>query len=144
MQPVQDVVLPFPWVRAFGDRAFVSGHGPRAPDGSLASPPGPVGTDLTEDQGYHAARLTGLAILASLRQVLGDLDRIEAWLRVFGMVNTGARFNRFPMVINGFSDLILKVFGPDMGAHARSAVGIAGLPFDIPGEIEAEVAIRDP
>ena len=68
--------------------------------------------------------------------------RIEAWLRVFGMVNTGARFNRFPMVINGFSDLILKVFGPDMGAHARSAVGMAGLPFDIPGEIEAEVAIR--
>ncbi len=86
--------------------------------------------------------MTGLAILGSLRQALGDLDRIEAWLRVFGMVNTGVGFNRFPMVINGFSDLILKVFGPDMGAHSRSAVGMAGLPFDIPVEIEAEVAIR--
>ena len=96
MQPVQDVVLPFPWVRAFGDRALVSGHGPRAPDGSLASPPGPVGTDLTEDQGYHAARLTGLAILASLRQVLGDLDRIEAWLRVFGMVTPAPGSTGFP------------------------------------------------
>jgi enamine deaminase RidA (YjgF/YER057c/UK114 family) len=126
----------------FGDRAFGSGHGPRAPDGSLARPLGRVGTDLTEDQGYEAARLTGLAILASLRQALGDLDRIEAWLRVFGMVNTGPGFNRFPMVINGFSDLILKVFGPDIGAHSRSAIGMAGLPFDIPVEIEAEVAIR--
>jgi enamine deaminase RidA (YjgF/YER057c/UK114 family) len=140
--PLPDVVLPFPWVRMLGDRAFVSGHGPRAPDGSLARPLGRVGTDLTEDQGYEAARLTGLAILGSLRQALGDLDRIEAWLRVFGMVNTGAGFNRFPMVINGFSDLILETFGPDVGAHSRSAVGVAGLPFDIPVEIEAEVAIR--
>jgi enamine deaminase RidA (YjgF/YER057c/UK114 family) len=64
-------------------------------------------------------------------------------LRVFGMVNTTPGFNRFPAVINGFSDLILAVFGPDAGAHARSAVGLAGLPFDIPVEIEAEVAIRD-
>jgi hypothetical protein len=142
MQPLPDVVLPFPWVRVFGDRGFVSGHGPRAPDGSLARPLGRVGTDLTEDQGYEAARLTGLAILASLRQALGDLDRIEAWLRVVGMVNTSGRFNRFPMIINGFSDLILDVFGPDVGAHSRSAVGMAGLPLDIPVEIEAEVAIR--
>jgi hypothetical protein len=108
----------------------------------LARPLGRVGTDLTEDQGYEAARLTGLAILASLRQALGDLDRIEAWLRVVGMVNTSGRFNRFPMIINGFSDLILDVFGPDVGAHSRSAVGMAGLPLDIPVEIEAEVAIR--
>jgi len=144
MQPPQGVVLPFPWVRVFGDRAFVSGHGPTAPDGSLAKPLGKVGTDLTEDQGYAAARLTGLAILASLKQALGDLDRVGAWLRVFGMVNAGAGFNRFLLVINGFSDLILEVFGPDAGAHARSAVGMAGLPFDIPVEIEAEVVIRDP
>ena len=105
-------------------------------------PLGKVGTDLTPEQGYAAARLTALAILSSLKEKLGDLDRIEGWLRVFGMVNAGPGFNRFPAVINGFSDLILEVFGPDIGAHARSAVGMAGLPFDIPVEIEAEVAIR--
>ncbi len=141
--PPPGVVLPFPWVRVFGKRAFVSGHGPVTADGVLAKPLGKVGSDLTQEQGYAAARLTGLAILASLRQALGDLDRIEAWLRVFGMVNAGVGFNRFPAVINGFSDLIREVFGPEVGAHARSAVGMAGLPFDIPVEIEAEVAIRD-
>ena len=125
-----------------GNRAFVSGHGPLGPDGALAKPLGKVGADLTPEQAYTAARLTGLAILSSLRHALGDLDRIEAWLRVFGMVNAAPGFNRFPAVINGFSDLILEVFGPDAGAHARSAVGMAGLPFDIPVEIEAEVAIR--
>ncbi len=142
MRMPQGAVLPFPWVRTFGNRAFVSGHAPLAADGSLAKPLGKVGTDLTLEQGYEAARLTGLAILASLKHALGDLDRIEAWLRVFGMVNTGGGFNRFPAVINGFTDLMLEVFGPDAGAHARSAVGLAGLPFDIPVEIEAEVAIR--
>jgi enamine deaminase RidA (YjgF/YER057c/UK114 family) len=142
MQPPPGIVLPFPWVRVFGNRAFVSGHGPVAADGSLAKPIGKVGTDLTQEQAYTAARLTGLAILSSLQQALGDLDRIEAWLRVFGMVNAGAGFNRFPAVINGFSDLFLEVFGADVGAHARSAVGMAGLPFGIPVEIEAEVAIR--
>ncbi len=142
MQVPSGVVLPFPWVRVHGSRAFVSGHGPLAADGSLAKPLGKVGAELTQAQGYDAARLTGLAILASLKQALGDLDRIEAWLRVFGMVNAGPGFNRFPAVINGFSELIQEVFGADVGAHARSAVGMAGLPFDIPVEIEAEVAIR--
>jgi enamine deaminase RidA (YjgF/YER057c/UK114 family) len=142
LQAPPGVVLPFPWVRVVGNRAFVSGHGPLAPDGSLAKPLGKVGTDLTQEQANAAARLTGLAILSSLQHSLGDLDRIEAWLRVFGMVNAAPGFNRFPAVINGFSDLILEVFGPDTGAHARSAVGMAGLPFDIPVEIEAEVAIR--
>ena len=141
LQPPPGLVLPFPWVRVVGNRAFVSGHAPVGPEGSLAKPLGKVGAELTQDQGYIAARLTALAILASLQQALGDLDRIVAWLRVFGMVNATPGFNRFPAVINGFSDLILEVFGPDVGAHARSAVGMAGLPFDIPVEIEAEVAI---
>ena len=142
MRSPPGVVLPFPWVRVFGNRAFVSGHGPVAADGSLAKPLGKVGTDLTQEQAYTAARLTGLAILSSLQQALGNLDRIEAWLRVLGMVNAAPGFNRFPSVINGFSDLILEVFGSGAGAHARSAVGMAGLPFDIPVEIEAEVALR--
>ena len=136
-----NVVLNFPWVRLHGNRAFISGHGALAPDGSLAEPLGKVGEDLTPEQGYQSARLTGLAILASLKAVLGDLDRVEAWLRVFGMVNAGKGFNRFPLVINGFSDLIAELYGPERGGHARSAVGMAGLPFDLPVEIEAEVAI---
>jgi enamine deaminase RidA (YjgF/YER057c/UK114 family) len=136
------VVLGFPWVRVHGDRAFVSGHGALAPDGAIALPLGKVGQELTLEQGYHAARLTGLAILASLKAELGDLDRVTAWLRVFGMVNAGPGFNRFPLVINGFTDLITGLYGEERGRHARSAVGMAGLPFDLAVEIEAEVAIR--
>jgi enamine deaminase RidA (YjgF/YER057c/UK114 family) len=138
-----DVVLSFPWVRIHGDRAFVSGHGALAADGSLAQPLGNVGEELTLEQGYQSARLTGLAILASLKAELGDLDRVAAWLRVFGMVNCAADFNRMPLVINGFTDLIVSLYGAERGAHARSAVGMASLPFDLPVEIEAEVAIRD-
>jgi enamine deaminase RidA (YjgF/YER057c/UK114 family) len=134
--------LSFPWVRVHGDRAFVSGHGPLAADGSLGQPLGKVGRDLTLDEGYAAAKLTGLAILASLKSTLGDLDRVAAWLRVFGMVNSAPGFNRMPLVINGFTDLIVSLYGAERGGHARSAVGMASLPFDMPVEIEAEVAIR--
>ena len=111
MRPPPGVKLAFPWVRVFGDRAFVSGHGPLLPDGSLAGPFGKVGADVTPEQAYEAARLTGLAMLASLRSALGDLDRVTAWLRVFGMVNTAPGFTNTPSVINGFSDLIVAVWG---------------------------------
>lgn len=141
-QPPPGVVLPFPWVRVVGARALISGHGPTNPDGTLAQPLGKVGRDVTPEQAYHAARLTGLAILSSLRRELGDLDRIAAWTRVFGMVNAAPGFTRMPAVINGFSDLIIEVFGPEVGPHARSAVGLAELPFDIPIEIEGEVELR--
>lgn len=133
------VVLPFPWVRLVGRRALVSGHGPIASDGGFAVPLGKVGRELSVEQGYEAARLTALGILASLQRTLGNLDRVTAWTRVFGMVNAAPGFNRMPAVINGFSDLILDLYGPEIGAHARSAVGLAELPFDIPVEIEAEV-----
>jgi enamine deaminase RidA (YjgF/YER057c/UK114 family) len=136
------VALPFPWVRVHGDRAYVSGHGPLEADGSLAQPLGKVGADVTEEQAYRAAGKTALAVLASLRREIGDLDRITAWLRVFGMVGTAPGFTRTPAVVNGFSDLILRLWGDPAGRHARSAVGQAALPFDIPVEIEAEVAIR--
>ncbi len=134
-------VLPFPWVRVVGSRVLISGHGPTNADGTLALPLGKVGAELTPEQGYAAARKAGLAILGSLKRELGDLDRIAAWVRVFGMVNSAPGFNRQPAVINGFSDLIIELFGPDQGAHARSAVGMAELPFDIPVEIEGEVLI---
>jgi len=134
------VTLPFPWVRVYGNRAFVSGHGPLNADGSLAEPRGRVGGQVSAGQAYTAARLTGLAVLSSLRRELGDLDRVTAWLRVFGMVNTAPGFTATPGVINGFSDLVLHLWGT-AGTHARSAVGVAQLPFDIPVEIEGEVAI---
>ena len=141
-RPPPGVVLPFAWVRVFGDRAFVSGHGPVNADGSLAGPFGKVGREVTPEQAYASSRLVALAILASLERELGDLDRIAAWGRVFGMVNSAPGFNRQPAVINGFSDLVLDVFGPERGQHARSAVGMSELPFDIPVEIEAEVFVR--
>ena len=131
--------LPHAFDRIVGRRAVVSGHGPLNADGSLAEPLGKVGSDLTLEQGYAAAKLTALAILASLQRALGDLDRVTAWVRVFGMVNAAPGFMRMPEVINGFSTLILELYGPEAGAHARSAVGMAELPFNIPVEIEAEV-----
>ena len=137
------IVLPFPWVRVVGHRALISGHGPTQVDGSLAQPLGKVGAQVTLDQAYQAARLTGLAILGSLKRELGSLERIACWTRVFGMVNSAPGFNRQPAVINGFSDLILSIFGPHRGAHARSAVGLAELPFDIPVEIEGEVELLE-
>jgi enamine deaminase RidA (YjgF/YER057c/UK114 family) len=142
MQAPPGLVLPFQFVRVMGGRAFISGHGPLLPDGSLAPPLGKVGAALTVEQGYAAARLTGLAILGSLRRTLGSLDRVVAWGRVFGMVNSAPGFHRQPAVINGFSDLILELYGPERGAHARSAIGMAELPFDIPVEIEGEVEIE--
>lgn len=141
LTPPPGVVLPFEFVRIVGDRVLVSGHGPQHADGSLAQPLGKLGRELTVEQGYAAARLTALSVLGSLQRALGDLDRITAWPRVFGMVNCAPGFNRQPAVINGFSDLILELYGPGIGAHARSAVGMAELPFDIPVEIEAEVML---
>ncbi len=136
------MVLPFPWVRITGRRALISGHGPTNQDGSLAQPLGKVGSDVSQEQALDAARLAGLAILGSLQRELGTLDRISHWVRIFGMVNSAPGFNQQPAVINGFSSLILEVFGPDVGSHARSAVGLAELPFNIPVEIEGEVEIH--
>ena len=139
--PPAGVILPFEFVRIIGSRALISGHAPQNPDGSLARPLGKLGTDLSIEQGYRAAHLTALSILGSLKRAIGDLDRVRAWTRVFGMVNSALGFNMQPSVINGFSDLILKLYGPEKGAHSRSAVGLAELPFGIPVEIEGEVEL---
>ena len=136
------VVLPFQFVRVIGTRAIIAGHGPQDADGSIGRPLGKVGRELTVEQAHAAAQRTALAILGSLQRALGDLDRIVAWGRVFGMVNSAPGFNQQPTVINGFSNLIIDVFGAEAGAHARSAVGMAELPFDLPVEIEAELEIE--
>lgn len=143
-EPVQlppNLQLPFSWVRVRGDRAFVSGHIALNADGSVYDVTGKVGDEVSVEQGYEAARLTGLSMLSSLKRELGSLDRVSAWLRVFGMINTAPGFVQTPLVINGFSDLVLDVFGADRGDHCRSAIGVAALPFNTPVEIEAEVEI---
>jgi enamine deaminase RidA (YjgF/YER057c/UK114 family) len=136
--PPPDMKLPFDWVRVSGNYAYVSGHGPL--DGSDVLVIGKVGSDVTPERGYEAARLTGLAILSSLREALGDLDRITGWAKALGLVNCAPGFNGTPGVINGFSDLVFEVWG-DRGRHARSAIGAAELPFDMSVEIEAIVEI---
>jgi len=140
VMPPPGVRLPFRPVRVVGERALVSGHGPQNPDGSVAGPFGRVGAEVTLEEANLAARGAALSILGSLRREIGDLDRVVAWVRVFGMVRSAPGFDRQPAVINGFSDLILDLYG-DAGAHARSAVGMAELPFGMPVEIEAEVLI---
>ena len=131
--------LPFASVRIHGKRAIISGHGPLDASGRLTGPFGKVGGAVSIDQAYASARLTLAAMLADLRLALGNLDRVSARLRVFGMVNAAPGFTEMPRVINGASDLILEVFGAAIGSHARSAIGVAELPWNIPVEIEAEV-----
>jgi enamine deaminase RidA (YjgF/YER057c/UK114 family) len=132
------VEFKFDLVKVVGGVAYVSGHGPF--DGSTALMQGKVGSDLTQEQGYEAARLTGLSILAGLRQELGELDRVSGWIKILGLVNCAPGFNATSAVINGFSELILELWG-EAGGHARSAIGVAELPFDFPVEVEAIVEI---
>ena len=126
------------YVRAVkvGSLLFVSGHGPAAaPDGKSYA--GKVGRDLTLEQGRAAARLVGLNVLASVRSTLGSLDRVARVVKVLGMVNATEDFTQQPQVVNGFSDLMVELFGEERGKGARSAVGMGSLPNNIPVEVEA-------
>lgn len=123
-----------------GDLVFLAGHGPLEPDGGYVT--GKVGRDLTLEQGREAARLTAIALLASLKQEIGDLDRVRRIVRVFGMVNADPSFTQHPQVINGASDLLVEVFGEERGKHARAAVGMASLPIGIAVEIEMVVEVE--
>jgi enamine deaminase RidA (YjgF/YER057c/UK114 family) len=124
-----------------GNLLFVSGDGPRREDGSLVK--GRVGADLDLDAGREAARLVGLSVLATVRDALGSLDRVVRVVRVFGMVNSTPDFEQHPQVINGFSDLMVEVFGEEAGKAARCAVGMGSLPFGIPVEIESLFQVRE-
>lgn len=135
------MVFPFVSVRVFGRRALVSGHLPLMDDGSLAEPLGKVGREVTLEQGVAAARRVGLTMLGSLQRELGDLERVTSWIRLFGMVNAAPGFTQTSAVINGCSDLLVELFGRPRGLHARSAIGVAELPFNVPVEIEGEVEI---
>ena len=136
------VRLSFAWVRVRGDRAYVSGHGPLNSDGSPAGPFGKVGMEVSPEEGYEAAGRTALSMLGSLKRELGDLDRVSAWLAVHGMVNAAPDFRGTTNVINGFSDMILELYGPEAGMHARTAVGMAALPLGLPVTIAAEVEVQ--
>jgi len=137
-----DMKMPPSWIRVRGNKAFISGHGPQNPDGSIAGPFGKVGSqDVTLEQAYRAARLATLSILGTLKRELGDLDRVTAWLIVNGFVNVAPGFTQTTAVINGCSELILELYGPEMGQHARTAMGVAATPFGVPVIIAAEVEI---
>jgi enamine deaminase RidA (YjgF/YER057c/UK114 family) len=121
-----------------GDLLFLAGKGPYRPDGTLHT--GIVGQDVTVEEAYQHARLTGLHLIATLKAELGDLDRVRRIVKVLGMVNAVPGFTQQPEVVNGCSDLLVEVFG-DRGRHARSAVGVGSLPRNITVEIEAVVEV---
>ncbi|MDQ2090726.1 RidA family protein [Marimonas arenosa] len=137
----EGVYLPFSMVNRRGDRILISGHPRHGMDGAISGPFGQVGADLTLEEAQGAAREIGLSVLAHLKAELGELTRVTGWARVFGMVNSAPGFTDQHLVINGFSDLILDVFGREVGRHARSAVGVAALPMNFAIEIEGEVLI---
>ena len=134
--------LPFSFINLRGNRVLISGHPRQDKDGSINGPYGQVGTNLTTEQAKLAGKEIGLSILANIKQEIGDLSRITNWVRVFGMVNSAPGYDEQHIVINGFSELILEVFGTNIGKHSRSAIGVAGLPMNLAIEIEGEVLIE--
>ncbi|MBP89933.1 MAG: hypothetical protein CMJ64_25035 [Planctomycetaceae bacterium] len=135
----QPVAVYVPAVRS-GNTLYASGHSPRRANGELIQ--GKVGADLTLEQGYDAARVVGLNVLSTVRSTLGSLDKVARLVKVLGMVNCTSDFTKQPQVINGFSELMVQVFGKTYGKGARSAVGMGSLPSNIPVEIEAIFEVR--
>src|SRR5918995_3982809 len=136
--PPPGVEFKFERVRVAGGIAHVSGHGPQDGAETLAS--GKVGDGVTVEEGHQAGRLTALSIFRSLKDELGELDRVTGWVKALGLVNCAPGFNLTPAVINGFSELVREIWG-DAGNHARSAIGASELPFDWPVEVEAVVEV---
>lgn len=140
--PPTGAVLAFPAVRVIDGVAYVSGHGPQTPEGPLHPLRGRVGAEVTVAEARAAARMTALSIIGDLQRTLGTLDRVRGWGHVLGMVHAAPGFTDHPRVINAFSDVVISVFGLEVGAHARTAVGVASLPFGgIPVEVEAVVHV---
>ena len=123
-----------------GNLVYLSGNGPILPNGEKIQ--GKVGTDLTIEEGYQAARQTGINLLSVLKSHIGDLNKVEKIVKVLGMVNTASDFEDHPKVINGFSDLMVEVFGA-RGKHARSAVGVSSLPWNLACEVEMIVQVKE-
>ena len=134
--------LPFAFVNIRGSRVFISGHPRQSKQGNIDGPYGVVGKDLTTKEAQSAAQDIALSVLANLKQEIGDLSNVIGWNRVLGMVNSDTDYTEQHLVLNGFSDLIIKLFGEDIGRHSRSAVGVNGLPMNFAIEIEAELEIK--
>jgi enamine deaminase RidA (YjgF/YER057c/UK114 family) len=138
LEPPPGARLPFEPLRLHGGLGYVSGHGPFDGDRLLVT--GSVGGEVSVEQAYDAARATALSMLASLKRELGDLDRVTGWIKLLGFVKCAEGFDATPAVINGFSDLLLEVWG-DAGRHSRSAIGAGELPFGMPVEVEAVITV---
>jgi enamine deaminase RidA (YjgF/YER057c/UK114 family) len=126
------ISIPFQWVRIHADRGFISGHGALSVDGSPAGPFGKVPSEVSLEDAQESTRLATLAMFASLKRELGSLDRVTAWLAAQGFVNADPGYAQTTAVINPFSELVVGVFGPDVGAHARTAIGVEALPLNFP------------
>ena len=137
--PQRPVAVYVPAVRT-GNLSFTAGHTPRQPDGTPM--PGKVGADLTLEEGYAAARIAGLNLLSTVRNTLGSLDEVVRLVKVLGMVNCTPDFGQQPQVVNGFSELLVEIFGDERGKGGRSAVGMASLPANMPVEVEAIFEVR--
>jgi enamine deaminase RidA (YjgF/YER057c/UK114 family) len=131
---------PFDRVKIVGDLAFLSGHGPTDEGGKLVAV-GRVGSDVSVEEGYEAARRVAVNCLGTLKTALGDLGRIEEVVKVLAFVNSAPEFHRQPEVVNGFTDLLVEVLG-EKGRHARSAVGTSNLPGNQSVEVEMIVRVR--
>jgi enamine deaminase RidA (YjgF/YER057c/UK114 family) len=138
------IVTTFSWVRVHADRVLVSGHGPQMPDGSPAGPFGRVPDQVSLQQAQHSARLAALSVIASVQEAVGDLDRVDAWLTVTGFVQAQTGYAQTTAVLNSFSEVILDVFGAAAGAHARTAIGVAALPLNLPVVVSAELHLAPP
>ena len=128
-------------VRIIGTHAYIAGHGPRSSDGSFAPPAGKVGSDLTLEQGRLAAANVALAVLGDLKRMIGDLDRVVTWVRVLGLVNTAPGFTALPQVIDGFTDIMIELFGHEVAVCPRVVLGAAELALNAPVIVEGEVEI---
>ncbi len=131
MRSPADIAIPFAWVRVHRNNAYISGHGALY-NGAPTGPFGKVPSGVSLEQAQHSARQATLAILAGLKAALGDLDRITAWLTVTGFVNADPGYHRTTLVLNPCSELLVELWGSDAGSHARTAIGVAALPFDLP------------
>ena len=134
--------LPFKFVNIRGERVLFSGHPKNPMNGNIAGPFGVLGGNITTEQGYAEAREIALAVLANIKAEIGELFRIIGWVRVFGMVTSAPSYADQHIVVNRFSKLVIDVFGGDVGRHARSAIGVFGLPLGFAMEIEGEVVIK--
>lgn len=132
----------FSWVHVVGSRVLVSGTGPQALDGEPLGPFGRVPDDVSLEDAQRSARAVALTIIGNLQRALGDLDRITHWVTVSGYVNAEPGFTQTTAVMNAFSDVVQQIFGPEVGAHARTAAGAAAVPLNLPLVVAAELALK--